>query len=491
MKETHLQKAHRQNLYWPSLHSAVDVYLTRKWTTGGKASYELMWRLIHVWECCAVTLGSLAAARIRITDAREEDRTIREKCYGISRNDAGVLEEKQGLSAFNGSIDKWIEILIYAAQAKTFESIFLTSLQSFLNTRFQEYGDSFEQFIQSWGSVCDTPNPGTIDVKATFKLVNQFRTRFAHVPFPYDRLDDLYRKLEGCTFDLFSIIPATNLESPLSGAIIHDGVRLRGGQKTKVNNTTSEVNNTKFVFGKDDAESWPTGLFIHIDDMLRVHVLSRVKDIEEGYLEYTRYFAEATPVITFPKPDVIKGFPPPTLSDYPLSDEAEEKVSAELPDQAKAVQVKISSVQEAAMAIYQRNLEPAIEFLKAHLKDNPNYHAGWERYGYAMREHGVDFYNEGNKQKAKELWEEAITAFKEAKKHREAWFKAMASYHLSKTLWRLSQLDLPEYKLENVIKEAEDAAKLYPDAKFESWLDFVRNVGKSKIETGLYKGSIG
>src|SRR5436309_106455 len=109
-----LETSYRQQQLWPSIHAAVDVYLRRRACKAD--AYELIWRLVHVWECCTITLAAAASARIREMDsAKDHYRSIREKCYGLSRNEADGKLEKSGQGALDGSIDKWIEILFYVS----------------------------------------------------------------------------------------------------------------------------------------------------------------------------------------------------------------------------------------------------------------------------------------------------------------------------------------------------------------------------------------
>ena len=66
-------------------------------------------------------------------------------------------------------------------------------------------------------------------MREVIQAVNTFRNRFAHVPFPYDQVQDIYRELEACIFKIFEIPPtAANDESPLSGCFALKGSVLRG-----------------------------------------------------------------------------------------------------------------------------------------------------------------------------------------------------------------------------------------------------------------------
>src|SRR5260370_40942162 len=105
-------RALRQQMLWPSVHAAIDVYQRRRASSADH--YELIWRLIHICECTSITLAAAAITRIREIGNAQDYLKLRERCYGVNWNSTeGALEKSQG--ALDGSIDKWIEMLHHVA----------------------------------------------------------------------------------------------------------------------------------------------------------------------------------------------------------------------------------------------------------------------------------------------------------------------------------------------------------------------------------------
>ena len=135
-QEPQLYKALRQQLLWPSVHAAADVYSKRSARGAGRGagSYELIWRLIHISESVVITLASAAIARLRtMPESGPEYLKLRERCYGLYWNETEELLEKKGQGALDGSIDKWIEVLQLVSGFEIGGSGYLQALKSFLN----------------------------------------------------------------------------------------------------------------------------------------------------------------------------------------------------------------------------------------------------------------------------------------------------------------------------------------------------------------------
>ena len=239
-------------------------------------------------------LASAAVARIReIPVLSDHYLTLREKCYGLGVNETDGRLERKGQGAFDGSIDKWIEILSYVANLPVTESRFLSALQLFLNGKPTLKPEAVEkpelaakgeakdnpapqdstatmtamnlsQLVEAWKRACDVPATiiaDKVDAKNALKIVNAFRNRFAHVPFPYDRLAEIHRHLEKATFDLFEIAPsAVTPESALCGGIADQSFLLRGSTLPEV--FPEPFAEQMFVFGYKrnnlQVESWPS-----------------------------------------------------------------------------------------------------------------------------------------------------------------------------------------------------------------------------------------
>ena len=63
VQEPFIFRALRQQLLWPSIHAAVDVYQRRR--AAAADHYELIWRLVHICECTVITLAAASISRLR------------------------------------------------------------------------------------------------------------------------------------------------------------------------------------------------------------------------------------------------------------------------------------------------------------------------------------------------------------------------------------------------------------------------------------------
>jgi len=153
--------------------------------------------------------------------------------------------------------------------------------------------------VRAWAQACDVP-PGMkaerVAPKEALTAINSFRNRFAHVPFPYDRVGDVWQSLEECTFRIFDVSPTgANVLSPLAGAFGLRDSLFRGSGFCKPEPSWKSVEEEVFAWGANSAESWKARPFVHLDRMMRPYVLTRLRN-EEGAWEYTRYLAEANAI---------------------------------------------------------------------------------------------------------------------------------------------------------------------------------------------------
>lgn len=500
-EETTLQRAYRQSQLWPPIYAAVDVLLRRR--AVGAEPYELTWRLIHVWECVVLTLVQAAISRLMAdNDNREEElRIIREKCYGVAwEGSEATIKKRTG--AFDGSMDKWIEILEYVSTIDANDSCYLASLKYFLNgSSGQDEKNStaaidLAPFTSAWARACDIPSGLSRDkvtIKNAFKVVNSFRNRLAHVPFPYDPIGVVYQGLESCTEQLFSADPnPTSQDGTLNGSIGYRGQVIKGS--TLCESPVVEASDSAvFIFEFKNKglykEKWNANLFIHIDNMLRPYILTRLKD-DAGLWEYTRYLAESNAVVLIQEPTYLEHLPIPSERDYPAESEdgpsviepksvVKEGTESEVPAHGEST---IDNKDDADWAIRTRRFAPAINYYEELLKKRKDYHVGWQRLGYAKREYAVDLYiqsesvDDDHIPEIRELLDSSLKDFCKAKGHISAPYKAEAHYHASKSYFRLWQYFKDESFLESARHEADEAAKMYPDSKYDSWIEFLWNV---------------
>jgi len=500
-EETTLQRAYRQSQLWPPIYAAVDVFLRRR--ASGAEPYELTWRLIHVWECVVLTLAQTAISRLMANEAASEEqlRVIREKCYGVGWESSEATMKKR-TGAFDGSMDKWIEVLEYVSTVKATGSAYLSSLSEFLNGKPEASKEpavtaiDLTKFTSAWARACDIPpglNRTRVITKNAFKVVNSFRNRLAHVPFPYDPISDVYQELQSCTEQLFEAKPKpTDHQGALSGCIGFQKHVIKGS--TPLESIIADGSDSPlFIFEFKDKgsceEKWNAKLFIHIDKMLRPYILTRLKD-EAGLWEYTRYLAESNAVVTIEKSDYPDYLPIPSEHEYLAETEGSPSTKASQPitdtsqqlSQSEAQELAVASMGDVNLAIRMREFAPAIEYLTELLRKRQDYHVGWLRLGHAKREYAVDLHanhaseNGAQLEKIRKLLESSLHDFKKAQGHVSAQYKAEAHYHASKSFFRLWQFFEEEDRLDKTRDEADEAAKLYPDSKYDSWIEFLWNV---------------
>jgi hypothetical protein len=430
-----------------------------------------------------------------------ELRIIREKCYGVVWEESEATIKKR-TGAFDGSMDKWIEIIEYISTTDALDSSYLASLKRFLNgTAAENEKDSKDSinlgpFTSAWARACDIPSGVSRDMvsaKNAFKVVNSFRNRLAHVPFPYDPIADVYRGLERCTEELFSTEPKpTGPEGALSGSIGYKGQVIKGATPRE-SDAIDKDDEPTFIFdfkekdGGSRKEKWSSEIFIHVDNMLRPYILTRLKD-DAGLWEYTRYLAESNAVVTIQEPTYMQRLPIPSKPEYlaesqdePLTAETEPTVEEGTPTEArKEPETVVESMGDAISAIQVRRFAPAIKFLTELLAKRADYHVGWLRLGHAKRERAVDLHatanGTGTPPEVRRLLESSLDDFHRAQEHISPPYKAEAHYHASKSYFRLWQYFKDNNALERAREEADIAAKLYPDSKYDSWDEYLGNV---------------
>ncbi len=67
--------------------------------------------------------------------------------------------------------------------------------------------------------------------------------------------------------------------------------------------------------------------------------------------------------------------------------------------------------------------------------------------------------------------ESSLEDFRKAEEHKDTQYKAEAHYHGSKSHFRLWQYFGNDSSKEQALEEANEAARLYPDSKYDSWIE--------------------
>lgn len=448
---------------------ALDTFLRRRHQ--GAGAFERTWRLIHLWEAIEITLALASLARLQSErEAAEIFKRQREFFHGKSW-DPVTEAFKEIPGAADGAIDQWINILDEIAKSEGLPGRFLPALQEYLRTSAIDV----RPLTSAWQKTCDVPSDyksgDTVEIRIAMRYVNAFRNRLAHVPFPHDPLEDVSTALEKATEQLFGLSPSPaahekdSKSSPLTGALRRGKCFLRGGQIEYTLDPHDEpgVPSLMFTFPcqkKKDPETWAADSVVHVDPMMRPHVLTRVKGLD--VCEYTRFRAEANAVITVRDAQIAKRIAPPEKKDYVSPSAA----SGSDGDQA-------GKLAKALEAIRNEDFDAGIEYFSQVVKDRPDYHVGWLRLGHAEREKAARL-PDTEKEQARELLDSSIRALKKAAEHMDVGYQALAHYELSKAYFRLMRVDPTRGELRNRVREeAEKASHLSSERKYQTWLDYL------------------
>lgn len=459
-----LESANNGGFLWPPMADALDTFLRRRLDKAD--AYERVWRLVHLWEATEITLALAAMARLQQGSGMHEIlRRQREFFYGKSWDPlTEAFRDLQG--AKDGAIDQWINILDEVGKGEGLPGRFLPVLQLFLRASAIDIAP----LVMAWAKACDVPSDfqqrGTVEVRNAMRYVNSFRNRFAHVPFPHDPLADVSDALEAATEQLFSVLPLPashekkGQSSPLTGALLKENCFFHGSQLEFLP-SSGELLGVFFVSPcqkRGDRETWPAGIFVHVDRMMRPHILTRVKGTD--VCEYTRFRAEANAVLVVPGVGVPEQLLEPETSEY---------LRPPAPTPEASSHGRELEMSDALEAIRGGDYDTGISFFEALVKKRPEYHVGWLRLGHARREKAVRLLAPDPDQ-ARSLLGAALEALESATKHIDRAYQALAHYELSKTYYRLGQLDRSSEEYRNLTrKEANAACGLSSERKYQTW----------------------
>jgi hypothetical protein len=488
--KSELEKARKHDCLWPTVADAVDTYVRRR---VGAHGYERLWRLIHIWESVEITLAAVGITRLaseesRTGDFRDDLRKCRELCYGQSwDSDEGAFKSQQG--AFDGSIDRWIDILWSLARLESPPGNFLPKLKAFLEVEAIGLGS----FLEVWRNACDVPVKAVnkeLSVKECIRHVNIFRNRYAHVPFPPLQIDKIADALEDVTEQLFREKGEENGPEPwnsrgvLTGAMMLPEKYLRGsGGSSFTPPDDVDVSELSFVFTYDqkgkEHEHWYAAPFAHLDaSMMNGYILTRLKNADLGTWEYTRFRAETSPVVPVENADWLTRFPPPRPTDYPKPEVVPETPVA-VPSTKSATAppqpARDLTFSEAIDAMRHEEFKPAIEFFRDLVKQKPAYHIGWLKLGISLRERAVRLPEEEQKDAIFDL-EESIKALTKATEHIDPEYQASALYERSKARFRLARLAPKATSLPEARKDAAEASKISADTRYFTWVEYLERL---------------
>lgn len=484
-----LDRANQANLLWPPIADAVDTFLKRR--ASDADAYERIWRLIHVWEAISITLVGAGVTRVRgMPDQEALFRRCREHLHGRTWNSVTrSFEYYQGV--LDGSALARLNVLHELSGVDNPESSFLTASKTLLLTE----GLSAIKLVQAWARICDVPDSakkaGPVSVIAAMRLMNEFRNRVAHVPFPYDGLEELASGVEEVTEQFFKIEPAPwqgfpddRLESPMCGSLLW-GDRVLYGNAHRPND--ERVDGLQFTYptgrrAAEKRESWRAEPFVFVDSMLRPFVLTRLRAPATGVWEFTRFRAEANAVIYHEAAEWQSNIATPSESEYATpetkKEQAEEQeivasVAAAAPTPGQHDERPPADQFEQALRFI-RNEEygPAIDFFAHLVATRPDYHIGWLRLGHAQRELAMRE-RSSDPGKARELFDASIKSLTYATGHAYPDRRAQAHYELSKAHYQRWRFSGSREDYDAALLDANAAYDLQPEPNYSTWIDYI------------------
>lgn len=476
-----IETANNAGFLWPSIADAVDTFLRRRHNNAD--AYERVWRLIHLWEATEITLSLASMSRLSgETGTLATLRRQREFFYGKTWDQViGSFKSMQG--AVDGAIDQWINILQEVARITDPPGRFLPALKNLLGAPAIDMGP----FVSAWAKACDVPpdyrRAAQADVTTAMRYVNSFRNRLAHVPFPHDPLGEVADALEAATDQLFSIAPLPTAHekggesSPLTGAFRAGRCFLHGGQMELLSEETSDAIQFQFPCRRkgEDNEVWQGNPLLHVDTMVRPHVLTRLKS--HDVWEYTRFRAEANAVLVKVNSGVTRILPEPAKAEYVSTEETEDEVTSQVipNDHAVSLPTKggIESMSDAIEAIRSEDYDGAISFFENQTRERPIYHIGWLRLGYSRREKAVRLAPD-DADEAIRLLKLSLEDLRKAAQHKDPAYQAQAWYERSKSSYHLARLESSDDSHKKAcVDDAERAVSLSDEKKYFTWWEHI------------------
>jgi hypothetical protein len=488
---TNVEKSIENNMLWPPVVDALRAFVFRRDLEAN--GYELTWRLIHVWEAIAAVLVGAITSRLRSLGSDSAFLRCREHLHGRTW-DPLTKSFNRSQGALDGSATRRLDLLWDVEGFDTFQSRFLISSKRFLSSG----GLNLRALIASWKQICDVPQEITstdeFKIRETFRHINTFRNRFAHVPFPFEEMTELSSALADVTEQLFSVepkpwqsFPDDRIESPLCGAIDYRGRRLRGNMAHLSGEW--EADEPRFVFPslpnkkEEYVELWEAAPFVFVDSGFRPSVLTRLVSEANGVWEYTRFLAERNSVVRNEKPAYLAKLQVPTSAEYPVGpgEEEEEEARAVLPAAEDSPKRNghgdfgDDAFDRALRNISNEEYEPAIDFFKSLVDRRPTYHPGWLRLGYSQRELAMRKRFE-DPSSAADLLAQSITSLTKAAEHSYPAPQAQALYERSKAYYHRARFSEGEARAKDLEKAKHDAERAYAlqrETRYETWIDYL------------------
>jgi tetratricopeptide (TPR) repeat protein len=495
-----LRRLVKESRLWPSIHDALDTYYKRRLKRA--EGYERLWRLIHLWEATYITSAMVAASALR-SDAKQLGPwlAVREDLWGVRFDRIRGEFSSQDEGALHGKMDRWLRVLNHVEQLESVNSQFLTTLRQALRHKTVDVS----RFLNLWERVCAprrVTDPKRCSLIDLCQLLNTFRNRLAHVPFPQKPITDLAAELEvltlaawdsGTTMDGGEIPAAHNSGKGgwLCGGFAGERILVRGSQTDDHDSEAIEFVYLPSASAREQTERFEAAPFLYFDDMHEPHVLTRLLHEEDGRIEYTRFQAEAQPIVEHRCADLSARVPRPSRTDYPSLETdapaapAEKSDSNAIPKSPERVPSTsqrspiedLPPMEQAKWYMQNEQFDRAISVYEKIVKTNRNYHIAWGRLAIALRERAARRPELEQTQALADL-DRSLECLKQASNHISPDYRAEVAYYRSKSLWRKWSLTgrTDRQLLRDAVKSAVEAAQHLSADFILSWCDYVTKI---------------
>lgn len=522
----------KQNRFrlWTPIANAFDAY-RRRLIAERSATYEHIWRLIHIEESLVVTIaGALASRLFSLWSDRPEKNgdleRLKQMVTGVgdrSKIDSDTLTIVS--SCLRGSIDAWNSLLNDFGQVAREHCAFCKSLSEYL---FEE-SDPNVGLIDAWRDIAPVP-----DIYRTartrigrLKAINSLRNKLAHVPISGRTLGKLHSALKAeiywlltpqsgklikAGFDASEDLPTTTFYPALVGRLANSCGYVQGAADVAQLNYAerSSMAHVSYHWTADGENVliWNATPFVLLDEELKVLLLFRLPLDDDFYDddnprkgEYYRFAAEGEPVqerdvgVAYIRPWLPKSISvssdtlatPGGDSDVcsisgqgTIGDQPSPKVDLVLAEEESLSDKSSEYLREQSQIAYADRNYPEVVRLLSELENRHDY-----RYNDVTRlMHGEALWKSAQRAlpdgspKAR-LFREAMHILNAAAQHREPRYSARSKYQLSKVLRHLWELEGNINDLEHAKIEAKEAAQMVYEPQYISWYERIRNEGAS------------
>jgi tetratricopeptide (TPR) repeat protein len=521
---------------WTPVANAWEAYRRRLISDqkSTRATYEHIWRLIHIEEALTVMLGAALASRLLdcwrdLSEKSADLGTLRGMVTGVrvgeSSNPATFAEH-----CLKGSIAAWTDVLNrFGKPEANRDCPFCSALANYLN---EEVPESIA-FLDVWKRIAPVSDTyfAVRSRIGRLQAINAFRNKIAHVPIPEKLLSGIHKGLRKeilsmlttdkslISSDAMSDLETTKWHAVLKGKLGNcDGCV--SGSAVHASMDGVDDKNVKYIWHNADGADqqatniqWSATPFVRLDGELKVLLLFRIDGLEdpdeESFAgEYHRFSAESEPVQQqiIRNDEIRPWIPPRPTSPAPIS-----PISPSSPEQTG---LGGSKKRESGKESRRGDKTPGstIQLLRPPLVDRlatpdelrdlgerffrDRLYADAVSSFEALQKTGDDRYNDVAKLRhGSALWrvaerdiedhdkrieaiEQAIALLIQATHHRDLKYRALSYYQLSKAQWHLWRYRQNDQKLlDDALANARNAAKLDYDPTYMSWHDRLGKVG--------------